>query len=135
MISALALTLAMMAQDGGFPTDRETLSQYMVQSCIVQQVANQGGAPADYVASCSCLDEEIGSNTSDLVYRAIALGSQGAIGEDAQVEDSAAALSEAERLIATAPEAERLALPGILQSGLMACMADMPADNSAQGGE
>ncbi|WP_421785750.1 hypothetical protein [Hyphobacterium sp.] len=126
MIFALAATLALAAQHGGFATDRETLSSYMRQSCQFQQARDQGGEPADYAAFCSCLDAELAGQSGDTMYRVMALGSQGAIGEDALVDDPAAALAEAQRLVDTAPEEERAALPLLLQSSLGTCMPAMP---------
>lgn len=126
MIFALAAMLALSAQDGGFATDRETLSSYMRQSCQFQQARDQGGDPADYAAFCSCLDAELASQSGDTMYRVMALGSQGAIGADAMVDDAEAALAEAQRLVATAPEEERAALPLLLQSSLGLCLPSMP---------
>jgi hypothetical protein len=98
----------------------------MRQSCQFQQARDQGGDPADYAAFCTCLDAELARESGDTMYRVMALGSQGAIGEDALVEDPDAALAEAQRLVATAPEEERAALPLLLQSSLGTCLPSMP---------
>ncbi|WP_421792528.1 hypothetical protein [Hyphobacterium sp.] len=132
MVNIIAALLAFTAQDGGFTDDPEILSQYMVQSCLHQQVTQQGGEPVDYIPFCTCLDDHLGTSSSAPVYRAMALGSQGAIGEYAQVDDPAGALAEAQRIMGTVEQEEMAAVQANLQSGLSMCLARMPGQSAAE---
>lgn len=130
MLLALSAAFAMFAQEADFPTDRETLGDYMTEACRFQQARDQGGEASDYMAFCGCLEEEIGRRTGDDAYRAIALGSQGANGEDAFVDNPEAALAEARRIVSTLPVEEAQGIASVLQISLMACMSEAPAQTS-----
>lgn len=126
MFTLVAALLALSVQDGGFTEDPDALSDYMMQSCLYQQSTQQGGEQEAYIPFCTCLDQELAANTSSTVYRALALGSQGAIGENAEVDDPAGALAEAERLMTTVNPEEAGAVQATLQGGLFACLSEMP---------
>lgn len=132
MFNLFAAWLALLVQDGGFTEDREVLSQYMVQSCLHQQTTQQGGEPVEYIPFCTCLDEHLGTNAGPAIYRAMALGSQGAIGEYAQVDDPAGALAEAQRIMSTASPEETAAMQATLQGGLSICLPEMPMQSTTE---
>lgn len=131
MLTALAALLVFSAQDSAFTHDREVLSGYMIQACLVQQENRNGGSAAENLPFCTCLDAELAAMTSDEVYRIFALGSQGAIGENAQI-DAAAAQAESQQIFLEMTPEDQAGIQPLLQSAVGACFAEAPVTESAQ---
>ncbi|QNL19301.1 hypothetical protein HXX25_08235 [Hyphobacterium sp. CCMP332] len=131
MLTVLAAALSLTAQTAEFTHDPDLLSQYMVQACQVQQVGRNGATEAENLPFCTCLDGELASNASDELYRIFALGSQGAIGEDAQI-DAAMAQAESQRIFLEMPAEEQAGVQPVLQSAVLACRDEAPVTTSAQ---
>ncbi len=121
MIISLIASLASVAA-ADFPDDPAQYSVWMQQSCRIQQVGRSGGEPADHTGFCVCLDSQVREASSPATYRAFALGSQGALREQAMIEDWEAARDTAMREAAALPTSEQTQLTAILQSALGACM-------------
>lgn len=131
MLTVLAAALSLTAQTAEFTHDPDLLSQYMVQACQVQQVDRNGATEEENLPFCTCLDGELASNTSAGLYRIFALGSQGAIGEDAQI-DAAMAQAESQRIFLEMPAGEQASVQPVLQSAVLACRDEAPVTTSAQ---
>tara|TARA_R110002073_G_scaffold29006_14_gene91620 strand:+ start:6030 stop:6452 length:423 start_codon:yes stop_codon:yes gene_type:complete len=110
-----------------YATDSESLTGYMAQSCRIQQAANQGGTSVEYTEFCGCLAGEIRDGTGDELFRAMALGSQGALQDEALIDDWDAAREESEAIFATLEPEEQLSAGTVIQSGLLTCLPLMPA--------
>lgn len=125
MIASLLALAAI--QTSALSTDTETLNGYMAQSCRIQQAANQGGSSVEYSEFCACLANEIEENTGDDLFRAMALGSQGALQDNALVEDWNAAREESEAIFGTLEPEEQVSAGVVIQAGLGVCLPLMPA--------
>jgi len=121
MLVAIITGLASLAV-AGFPDDPDQYSEWMQQSCRMQQVGHAGGVPENHTAFCSCLDGEIRSAASSAVYRIFALGSQGSLQDRAMVEDWAAARDTAAVEAAALSPEERAQFQPILQTALGTCL-------------
>ncbi|MEN0652802.1 MULTISPECIES: hypothetical protein [Hyphobacterium] len=109
--------------------DPEVLHGYMAHACRVQQASNQGGMPEDYAGFCDCLSADLAENSSEALYRSMALGSQGALQDNAMVDDWEAAREESERVFGGLEPEEQLSAANVIQNGLMACIALAPAQS------
>ncbi|WP_291844851.1 hypothetical protein [Maricaulis sp.] len=121
MLVSLITSLAGLAATE-FPDDPEQFSAWMQQSCQVQQMRRSGGEASDHDAFCSCLDGALSAGLSPAAYRVIALGSQGAIQDEAMVDDWEAARDAAASEVATLDPEEQSAIQPALQSGLGTCL-------------
>lgn len=126
ILPALALALSAV-QATPLAADTGTLTGYMAHSCRLQQAANQGGTSVDYTEFCACLAGEVAQNTGDDLFRAMALGSQGALREDALIEDWEAAREDSEAIFGMLEPEEQLSAGIVIQDGLTACLPLMPA--------
>ncbi|WP_394694029.1 hypothetical protein [Hyphobacterium sp.] len=131
MLTLLAAALTLTAQADEFTHDPDVLSTYMVQACQVQQVGRNGATAEENLPFCTCLDTELANNASDDLYRIFALGSQGAIGADAQI-DAAMAQAESQRIFLEMPAEEQATVQPILQSAVFACRDEAPVITSGQ---
>lgn len=122
-----SLLAAIALQSSPLTDDPEVLQGYMAHACRVQQAANQGGEAADYTEFCDCLSAEMKANSSEALYRSMALGSQGALQDNAMIEDWDAAREESERVFGTLEPEEQLSTGTVIQDGLMACVSLAPA--------
>ncbi|WP_323762147.1 hypothetical protein [Maricaulis sp.] len=121
MLVALIASLAGFAATE-FADDPDQYSVWMQQSCRIQQVGRSGGVPEDHTAFCTCLDREIRAGASGPVYRVFALGSQGAIQDQAMVDDWAAARDTAATEAAMLSPDDQAQIQPVLQSALAACL-------------
>ncbi|WP_203294844.1 hypothetical protein [Maricaulis parjimensis] len=119
----IAIVLASLTLTTDLPDDPEQYSAWMQQSCQIQQVSRSGGEPDDHVPFCGCLDSRLRDSISLEAYRVFALGSQGAIQDQAMVDDWEAARDAATTEAAALPEAERAELQPALQGALGACLS------------
>lgn len=131
MLTALAALLVLSAQDTAFTHDREILSGYMVQACLVQQQGRNGAGEDENLPFCTCLDAELARTADGALYRIFALGSQGAIGEEAQI-DAAAAQAESQQIFLEMSPEDQAGVQPVLQSAVGACFAEAPVTESAQ---
>lgn len=126
------LFAAALLQTQGFAEDAETLGGYMAHACTLQQADNQGGEAADYEAFCACLSDDMAANSSPELFRALALGSQGALGERSMLEDGEGARAESERVFGTLEPEEQLSSAGVIQNGLLACLPLAPVQTTSE---
>lgn len=131
MLTLLAAALSLTAQTSEFTHDREVLSGYMVQACLVQQQNRNGSSADEDLPFCTCLDAELASNTTPELYRIFALGSQGAIGENAQI-DAAAAQEESQQIFLEMTPEDQAGVQPVLQSAVVSCMDEAAVTESAQ---
>lgn len=120
------LLAAVVLQSTPLTEDPEVLNDYMAHACRVQQANNQGGEEAEYTEFCNCLSADMAENSSDALYRSMALGSQGALQDQAMVEDWEAAREESERVFGELEPEEQLSAANVIQNGLYACMEFAP---------
>lgn len=121
-----SLVTALLLQTAEFTNHPETLAAYTAHACRVQQASNQGGEEADYAQFCDCLSANMAENSSEALFRALALGSQGALQDNAMVEDANAAREESERIFGELEPEEQLSSANVIQDGLYACMEFAP---------
>ena len=121
MFASLIAALAGFAQPA-FADDAEQYSVWMQQACRVQQVGHGGGEPVDHTEFCACFDSHVREMAPDEAYRALALGSQGAVQEQGLIEDwQAARDTAASEAAAMAPEVQAT-FTSILRDSLLACI-------------
>ncbi|MBI1235823.1 MAG: hypothetical protein GC188_03970 [Alphaproteobacteria bacterium] len=131
MLTLLAAALSLTVQTSEFTRDREVLSDYMVQACLVQQQGRNGATAEENLPFCTCLDAELAATATDELYRIFALGSQGAIGENAQI-DAAAAQAESQQIFLEMTPEDQAGVQPVLQSAVGTCFAEAPVTESAQ---
>lgn len=107
--------------------DPETLNAYLVHACGVQQAANQGGETADYDAFCFCLADDLQDGMEADMFRVMALGGQGQLGEHAMAPDWEAARDETAAVFGTWEPERQLEMGARLQESLAACILLSPA--------
>lgn len=123
----LSLIAALFVQTGELTEDPATLHDYMAHACRIQQSANQGGDPEDYADFCDCFAGDLADNASPALFRAMALGSQGALQGNAIVASWEAARDESERVFGELEPEEQLSADNVIQNGQIACIALAPA--------
>ncbi|WP_339334421.1 hypothetical protein [uncultured Maricaulis sp.] len=119
--SLIASVLAVASTE--FSDDPEQHSVWMQQACRIQQVGYGGGEPDDYTAFCVCFDDSLREQTSAPVYRAFALGSQGAIREQGMIEDWEAARDTAASEAGAMDPAIQAQFTSYLQTALTGCVS------------
>ena len=117
-----AILLASLSLTTDFPDDPEQYSAWMQQSCRIQQIRRSGGETDDHAAFCACMDDSLRAGYSPAASRAIALGSQGAIQDEAMVDDWEAARDAALAEAAALPQDEQAQLQPVLQGALSSCL-------------
>jgi|UPI000585507D hypothetical protein len=120
------LLAAVVLQSTPLTEDPEVLHDYMAHACRVQQAVNQGGEEAEYTEFCACLSADMAENSSEALFRAMALGSQGTLQDQAMIEDADAAREESERVFGELEPEEQLSAANVIQNGLYACMEFAP---------
>lgn len=130
MIASLIAGFALSVAASDFPGDPDQYSEWMQHACRIQQVGyNGGGEPDDYDAFCTCLDGALQDTASEPVYRAFALGSQGALQDQSMIEDwEGARDTAAAEAGAMSPEVQGQ-FASLLQGALGQCMGLSPASN------
>ena len=123
MVLTTLAALVVASEPATFSDDPADHSAWMQHACRIQQVDRSGGAPEDYDAFCSCLDDYLHGNATPQVYRLFALGSQGAIQDRSVLQDWEAARDTSAAEAAALPAGEQAGLMGLLQGGLGACLA------------
>ena len=109
--SLIASVLAVASTE--FSDDPEQHSVWMQQACRIQQVGYGGG----------CFDDSLREQTSAPVYRAFALGSQGAIREQGMIEDWEAARDAAASEAGAMDPAIQAQFTSYLQTALTGCVS------------
>lgn len=125
-MSLVSLFAAIALQSTPFTEDPAVLDEYMKHACRVQQANNQGGEEAEYTEFCDCLSADMAENSSEALFRAMALGSQGTLQDQAMVEDWDAAREESERVFGELEPEEQLSAANVIQNGVMSCLSLAP---------
>lgn len=131
-MTVVSLLAAALLQTNGFADDAATLDRYMAHACAIQQATHQGGEADDYSAFCACVSDEMATNSSEALFRAFALGSQGALGEQSIIDDWDGARIESERIFGELEPEEQLSSAAVIQDGLFACLPLAPAQSATE---
>ncbi|WP_417477605.1 hypothetical protein [Maricaulis sp.] len=121
MFASLVLSLAGLAQPV-FADDPAQYSDWLQHGCRIQQVGHSGGEPVDHTAFCACFDARVSEAGGGGIYRAFALGMQGALREQSLIEDWEAARDTAAAEAGAMSLETQTGFSQILQNSLLACV-------------